>query len=271
MTEKIKRLVESAIFRRMSVSAIIFSSLLIGLETFEGMSGRLKALFKAADQIILFWFVVEISLRVLSFGKKPQHFFRNGWNIFDFLIVAISVCPAASPAFAVFRLFRVFRVLRMISGIPDLQILVGALLKSLPSMGYVGLLLFLIVYIYGVLGTHLFRSTDPSHFGNLGISLLSLFQVITLEGWAEIFRPLLHIHGWLAVLYFLSFILLGTMILLNLLIGVVLRSMEQVQADLAEKQPLASLDQEIEALSKMTQLIQDKLQCLKSNKANFQK
>jgi voltage-gated sodium channel len=99
-------------------------------------------------------------------------------------------------------------------------------------MGYVGLLLFLIVYVYAVLGTHLFKATDPQHFGHLGLAFLSLFQIITLEGWAEIFRPQFEIYGWPAVVYFVSFILLGTMILLNLLIGVVLRSMEQVQSEL---------------------------------------
>jgi len=264
----LKRWTESRLFQRFSLAMILAASILIGLETFDSLYSQAQSFFKVADKIILGWFVIEILMKMLSYGSKPHRFFLCGWNVFDFLIVAVSICPAASPAFAAFRLLRVFRVLRLISGIPDLQLLVGALLKSLPSMGYVGLLLFLIVYVYGVLGTHLFRATDPSHFGNLGISLLSLFQVITLEGWTEIFRPLFNIHGWLAALYFLSFILLGTMILLNLLIGVVLRSMEQVQADLAEKQPVTGLDQEIEGLVKMTQLIQDKLQRLKSQQIN---
>ena len=232
MQTKLQRIVGSTFFKRASLVMIIVASVIVGLETFQTLYQNWKTFFLWADKIILAWFIVELALRMLSYGAKPHHFFRSGWNVFDFLIVAVALCPASSPAFSVFRLLRVFRVLRLVSSLPDLQILVGALLKSLPSMGYVGLLLSLIIYVYGVLGTHLFRSSDPEHFGNLGLSFLSLFQIITLEGWAEIFRPQLQIYGWPVAIYFVSFILIGTMILLNLLIGVVLRSMEQVQADL---------------------------------------
>ena len=249
----LKKWIESRLFQRFSLAMILAASVLIGLETFDALQSAIGPYFKIADKIILGWFVIEILLKILSFGKKPHHFFLNGWNVFDFLIVAVSICPAASPASAAFRLLRVFRVLRLISSIPDLQILVGALLKSLPSMGYVGFLLFLILYVYGVLGTHLFKATDPVHFGHLGLSLLSLFQIITLEGWAEIFRPQFEIYGWPAAIYFLSFILMGTMILLNLLIGVVLRSMDQVQQDLNKSREscwggLAGRTEELSAL-----------------------
>ncbi len=231
MIKKIKSLTESSAFSKFSLIMIVAASVLIGAETFDGIPANLKDLMVRADQWILGWFVLELGLKILACGRRPFDFFRSGWNLFDFFIVAVSVSPAASPAFAAFRLLRVLRVLRLVSNVPDLQILTGALLKSLPSMGYVGILLFLIVYVYAVLGTHLFKATDPEHFGHLGLSLLSLFQVITLEGWAEIFRPQLKIYGWPAALYFISFILMGTMILLNLLIGVVLRSMEQVQKE----------------------------------------
>ncbi len=270
MFKKIKSITEARLFSRLSLIMIVAASALIGLETFDGFSDRVKSYFSIADKVILGWFVLEILLRMLSYGKKPHQFFLNGWNVFDFLIVAVSVCPAASPAFAAFRLLRVLRVLRLISNIPDLQILVGALLKSLPSMGYVGLLLFLIVYIYAVLGTHLFKATDPEHFGHLGLAFLSLFQIITLEGWAEIFRPQLEIHGWPAALYFVSFILMGTMILLNLLIGVVLRSMEQVQQDLNKNKELCwgGMDGRAEELSALIDEIKVKYENLRSDIAS---
>lgn len=257
MQKKIQSIVGSVFFRRTSLLMIIVASVIVGLETFQTLYQNGKSFFLWADKIILAWFIVELALRMLSYGKKPHHFFCSGWNVFDFLIVAVSLCPAASPAFAVFRLLRVFRVLRLVSSLPDLQILVGALLKSLPSMGYVGLLLFLIVYVYGVLGTHLFSSTDPEHFGDLGLSFLSLFQIITLEGWAEIFRPQLQIHGWPVAIYFVSFILIGTMILLNLLIGVVLRSMEQVQADLKKTHASTATDSKTKQFEDLAEVVSD--------------
>lgn len=229
--ERFRRFADSVLFNRLSLGMILFSSVLIGVETADSVMAQYGGIFKMLDRFILAWFTIEIFVRMAAYGRKAYLFFKCPWNAFDFLIVAVTLLPAVSPAVAVFRLFRVFRVLRLFSAIPDLQILVGALLKTLPSVGYVGILLFLIVYVYGVLGTHLFKQTDPSHFGNLGLSLLSLFQIITLEGWAEIFRPQFQNHGWIAVLFFLSFIFIGTMILLNLLIGVVLRSMEQVQSE----------------------------------------
>ncbi len=262
---KLHHLVNSTFFRRASLAMIVAASVIVGLETFQVLYQEWKTFFIWADKIILTWFIIELALQMLSYGRKPHHFFYSGWNVFDFLIVAVSICPAASPAFAVFRLLRVFRVLRLISSVPDLQILVGALLKSLPSMGYVGLLLFLIVYVYGVLGTHLFRLSDPEHFGNLGLSFLSLFQIITLEGWAEIFRPQLQIHGWPVAIYFVSFILIGTMILLNLLLGVVLRSMEQVQADLKKTHsPIDGTTQQLNELNELAIDLQIRIEKLRT-------
>ena len=263
----LQRLVNSTFFRRTSLVMIIVASVIVGLETFQTLYQNGKTFFLWADKIILAWFVVELALRILSYGAKPHHFFRSGWNVFDFLIVAVTAFPYSSPAFAVFRLFRVLRVLRLISTLPDLQILVKALVKSLPSMGYVGLLLSLIIYVYAVLGTLYFRDADPAHFGNLGLSALTLFQVVTLEGWSDIFRPLLASHGWGAAIYFVTYILLGVMVLLNLLIGVVLRSMEQVQADLRKMHPPGGDDAAIKQFDELTEAaidLQNRIEKLRS-------
>jgi len=224
-----QRLVSTSFFSRLSLGIILFSSALIGLETVDSVVAQYGKILKVIDFLIISWFVFEIACRMAAHGRNIAGFFKCPWNVFDFLIVAITLLPAVSPALSVFRLFRIFRVLRLLSAVPELQILVSALLKTIPSMGYVGMLLFLIVYVYGVLGTQFFKVADPVHFGNLGLSLLTLFQVATLEDWAGIFWPLFQKFGWPAALFFLSFIFTGTMVLLNLLIGVVVRSMEQVQ------------------------------------------
>ncbi len=268
-TDIIQRVVNSAFFSRLSLGMILFSSILIGVETVDSLMAQYGEVLKMMDRVILGWFTIEIISRMAAYGRKTQLFFKCPWNVFDFLIVAVTLLPAASPALAVFRLFRIFRVLRLFSAIPDLQILVGALLKTLPSMGYVGILLFLVVYVYGVLGVHLFEQTDPVHFGDLGLSLLSLFQIITLEGWAEIFRPQFQKHGWGAVLFFLSFIFIGTMILLNLLIGVVLRSMEQVQSENAKHafKDKKSRERALDEIISSSETLLEKIRLYKDGKA----
>jgi len=241
-----QRLVRTSFFSRLSLGIILFSSALIGLETVDSVVAQYGKILKVIDFLILSWFVFEIACRMAAHGRNIAGFFKCPWNVFDFLIVAITLLPAVSPALSVFRLFRIFRVLRLLSAVPELQILVTALLKTIPSMGYVGMLLFLIVYVYGVLGTQFFKGADPVHFGNLGLSLLTLFQVATLEDWAGIFWPLFQEFGWIAAVYFLSYIFMGTMVLLNLIIGVVIRSMEQVQEDHAKRRPVLDSDIEVE-------------------------
>ncbi|MBP9865359.1 MAG: ion transporter [Candidatus Omnitrophica bacterium] len=266
LQKQCQRLVSSSFFSRLSLGVILFSSALIGLETVDSVVAQYGKTLKVTDFLILSWFVFEIACRMAAHGRNLAAFFKCPWNVFDFLIVGITLLPAVSPALSVFRLFRIFRVLRLLSAVPELQILVSALLKTIPSMGYVGMLLFLIVYVYGVLGTQFFKAADPVHFGNLGLSLLTLFQISTLEDWSGIFWPLFQKFGWLAALYFLSFIFTGTMVLLNLLIGVVIRSMEQVQEEHAkhhrvighnEDQEILEVLNLIEQLKKKVNLIQN--------------
>jgi voltage-gated sodium channel len=166
--------------------------------------------------------------------------------VFDFTIVAVCFLPMDGQYAAVLRLARVLRVLRLVTTVPRLQLLVGALLKSIPSMVYVSVLLSILFYIYGVIGTFLFGKHDPVHFGSLGASMLSLFQTVTMEGWVDLMAIQLYGHDYVAgqpatavstghgpaaILYFVSFILLGTMIMLNLFIGVIMKSMSEVEAE----------------------------------------
>jgi voltage-gated sodium channel len=136
---------------------------------------------------------------------------------------------------AVLRLARALRLLRLVTALPRLQLLVGALLKSLGAMGHVGLLLALMFYIYGVAGVHLFREADAVHFGSLKAALFSLFQVITLDNWSDIYRAAQSGAPVAAPVYFISFILLGTMIMLNLFIGIIMNSMSEMHAEIAER------------------------------------
>lgn len=245
------KLVNSTLFQRLVISAIIASAILIGLETSPKIMEKWGASLKIIDRLLVLLFAMEIGLRLASHGRTFWRFFSDPWNVFDFVVVTACLLPASPQYLAVLRLFRVLRVLRLVTTVPKLQLLVGALFKSIPSMGYIIVLLSVHFYIYAVLGTFLFGANDPWHFGSLGKSALTLFQVVTLEGWVEIMMT--QIKGCasaaadlanavcdgraalpkIAPLYFVSFIVLGTMIILNLFIGVVVNSMNEMQEELA--------------------------------------
>ena len=220
-------------FQRFIIGVIILAGVLVGLETYPDIHERFLNEFRAADLIIQAIFTVEIIIRILAYGNKPLNFFKSANNVVDFLITALFYIPLGGAYVAVLRLVRIIRVLRLITALPRLQILVGALVKSFPSMGYISLLLLLQLYVFAVIGNFLFSKTDPTHFGNLGVAILTLFQIITLEGWVEIMQA--QPQNFATVLYFIGFILLGTMIVLNLFIGVVLNGFEEVKKEIEEE------------------------------------
>jgi voltage-gated sodium channel len=224
---------------------IIISAIIIGIETYSGIAANHKFLLKFLDNLIISIFVLEIVLKIISYGKRPLNFFLDPWNVFDFVIVAVCIFPAADTHFfAVFRILRVLRILRMITFLPKLRLLIGALIKSIPSMGYIILLIAILFYVYAIVGVFVFGASDPMHFGDLHHTMVTLFKVLTLEGWTDIMNT--HIYGpssngnmqiisfW-PFFYFASFILIGAMIIMNLFIGVIMNSMQESQNELSQE------------------------------------
>ena len=236
MTSRLRSVVNSGWFNRLMVAVILLAGVLAGLETSATLRETYGSLLQGLDALVLVIFVVEIALKIAAHGRRPWGYFQDGWNVFDFLIVAVCCLPVEAEFAAVFRLARGLRLLRLVTAVPRLQLLVGALLKSLGAMGYVTLLLALVFYIYGVAGVHLFGSVDPRHFGSLQAALLSLFRLITLDNWTDLFLAAAAGSRLAAVLYFVSFIMLGTMIMLNLFIGIIMNSMAEMHAEMAERE-----------------------------------
>lgn len=234
MTRFAQRIVASRSFRVLIIAVIILAGVLAGVETSASMLAQHGALLHALDTAVLGVFIVEIVLKLMSHGRRPQDYFRDGWNVFDFTIVVLCLLPVGGPFAAVLRLVRALRLLRLVSALPKLQLLVGALIKSLSSMGYVGLLLGLIFYIYAVTGVHLFGQASAQYFGGLRAALLSLFQMITLDDWRAMYDSAQAAAPLAATPYFVSFIMLGTMIMLNLFIGIVMNSMAEMHTELDE-------------------------------------
>ena len=256
MVEFCKRLTQSKRFTGFIIGVIVVAGIVVGIQTFPELDAQHHGLWEAINQIILWIFVAEIAIKMTALWPNPQRFFNDGWNVFDFLIVAVCFLPFGGGYAAVLRLFRLLRVLRLITVIPKLQILVGAILRSLPSMFYVTVLLSLLFYIYAVVGVMFFRGNDPIHFGDLWTSMLSLFRVVTLEDWTDVMYIQMYgsdaYQGYnqskeglqitpkaqplLGAFYFVSFVLVGTMIMLNLVIGVVISGMDNAQKEVAERQ-----------------------------------
>jgi voltage-gated sodium channel len=249
---RIESIVESPHFRHAVTALILINALIVGLETYPEVRGVYGDVLQIADRMVLYLFTAELALRFLA-ANPPLAFFRSGWNLFDLIIVALGFLPS-SEFFTVARLFRIIRVLRAISVIPDLQRVVAALLRSLPSLGHIAALLGLLIYVYAAIGTAMFGTVASQYFGTLHKSVLTLFAVITLEGWVAVMDEVLpHFPG--AWIYFVTFILLGTFVALNFFVGVIVNNLQSVT--LEERDDLADIRQALARLETRLQTVND--------------
>ena len=219
--EQVAQLVESAPFQRVIIGLILFNAATLGLETFDTVMAQAGVVLHALDRLVLAVFVVELALRLYAHGWR---FFRDPWSVFDFAVVAISLVPA-SGGLSVLRALRILRALRLISAVPGMKKVVSGLLSAIPAMLSIVLLLGLVLYVGAVLATELYGATASEHFGNLGRSLFTLFQVMTGEAWPDIAREVLTDHPY-AWVFFVLFILVSTFVVLNLFTAVVVSAME---------------------------------------------
>lgn len=258
MVELCKSIANAKWFQNFVTIAIIIAGVLVGMATYPEFSTRHEGILELLNTIVLIVFIIEILVKIIAEGKKPWLYFTDAWNIFDFIIVAAAFLPFGGSSIAILRLLRLLRVLKLIKALPKLQMLVGALLKSIPSMGYVSILLLLLFYIYAVAGVFFFGENDPIHFGDLQTSMLSLFRVVTLEDWTDIMyinmfgcenygydgnmdvctSSIPNAAG--SVTFFVSFVLIGTMIFLNLFIGVIMNGMDEAKAEMTLKDKIDS-------------------------------
>tara|TARA_B100000029_G_C17376377_1_gene888050 strand:+ start:14 stop:703 length:690 start_codon:yes stop_codon:yes gene_type:complete len=218
MSNLLFKLNSSRIFQFIVITIIILNAITLGVSTYE-LNAYIANSIKILDYLITIFFVIEILIRFIGEPKKIN-FFKNGWNIFDTLIVLVSLIPIPNnSSFLLLRLLRVFRVLRLISAIPELKKIIEALIDSIKRVFYVGLLLFIILYIYATIGSMLFANHIPERWNDVGVSLITLFQVLTLSSWETVMLPLQEIFWW-AWIYFFSFIIICAITMLNLLIAI---------------------------------------------------
>ncbi len=253
LQETFERVRSNKAFELFVVSVIITSALLVGVKTYE-LQPTSQLLLGWLDSLITAIFLAEITIRFIGEPRK-RDFFKKAWNIFDTLVVTVSLIPIDnSELVLVARLVRVFRVLRMISIVPELRMLLGSLIKALPQLGYVVLLMFIIFYIYAAIGATLFESVNPVLWGDISISMLTLFRVMTFEDWTDVMYETMAVYP-LSWIYYLTFIFFTAFAFLNMVIGIVVNVMNdehekmlKLEARESQEPTLTDVQQQLDRL-----------------------
>lgn len=237
---KCRSIIDSENFQFFIVGVIIVNAISLGLSTFSGIEDSAGSALRLIDGICLAIYVVELLIRIVSYGRHPLDFFKSGWNIFDFVVVGSVFIPGLSSQTAILRVLRVLRVARILRYLPDLRVLAQGLLKALRPLSGLLVLTIILLFLYGMAGWSLFKGEAPEYWSNIGRSMLTLFTVLTLEGWPDIMYPLLDLGPWVAV-YFISFVLIATFIVFNMVIGVILNSLDTAHKAQNARQRAAAL------------------------------
>ncbi|WP_381790603.1 ion transporter [Streptomyces niveus] len=233
MAVRTRRVTESTAFTAAVFGLILGNAVLLGAETYTGAVEQWHDTLKTAEHVFLAAFTAEILLRAAACADRPKDFFRDPWNLFDLAVVGLAFMPFARENATVLRLLRLARVVRAARFLPQLRIVIVAVGKSLPGTLSFVLVGALLLYVYAMIGWVFFAPEDPEHYGSLGRAALTLFLLITLDGLGDAVRAGLEISRW-TILYFASFVLLGSFLLVNLLIGVVINSLQEAREMEAE-------------------------------------
>lgn len=226
----IASLLAHRLFQNTIIGVILLNAALLGLLTIPDLDPAIADVLHWLDHACLIVFCVEILLKmiVLRFG-----FFRDGWNVFDFLVVAIALAPAAGPL-SVLRALRVFRLMRLVTAFPSMRQVIAGMFGAIPGVASVAGILLVIFYVAAVMAIGFFGEIDPENFGGLGPAFFTLFQLMTTEGWPNMARTIME-SSPLAWLFFIPFILMTTFTTLNLVFGIVVGSMEEAKEEAARE------------------------------------
>jgi voltage-gated sodium channel len=236
----LQRLVDSAAFTAAVVFVILANAVVLGLQTYPGLERRHGDTLDLLNGLFLVFFVIEILLRIASYLPRPWRFFLDGWNVFDFVAVGLAFVPGLQRNSTVLRLARLARIVRVAHLLPDVRVLITAVIRSLPPLASMGILTTLILFVYGMIGWQLFGAEQPQQWGTIGEAMLTLFVMLTLEDFPQYMERGMEIHPWSWV-FFVSFILVAAFVVINVFIGIVLNSMEEAR-ELERRKRLAPGD-----------------------------
>jgi voltage-gated sodium channel len=252
-----EKLVANPTLEYFIITLILFNALILGLETDKTINQHYGEWLVLSNQLILGIFILEAFIKIIAVAPRYKDYFANGWNLFDFTIIILSLIPFSAEYAMIARLLRLLRILRLVSRVGQLRLIIVTLLRSIPSMGHVMLLMMMLMYIYAITGYHLFHQAIPESWGSLGQSLLTLSTIATLEGWPEHMAKCLQVTPY-AWIYFISFIIFATFIIINLFIAIVLDNMEK-----AKQETLTEIKDDQEELLREFLLIENQLTSLR--------
>ncbi len=216
------------------------------------------SIFSTIHTLVVVVFVIEAALRLTAHYPRPQSYFKDGWNCFDFAIIVLSLMPITGGFSTIARLIRLLRITRLITKSTELRAIVTTLVRSIPSIFNILILLSILFFIYAIVGYHLFRNVDPQHWSSFPIAATTLFQIITLEGWVDVMEPIILNLGPIYWIYFASFILIGTFIVINLFISVIVRKSEEAYQQVQRESQIPLTQQEImEEIREIHRILQE--------------
>lgn len=257
----LKRIEQSRLFQSAVIFIIVLSALTIGAKTYE-LPALVENSLTFLDSGITIFFLAEILLRFIA-AEDKKRFFKDGWNVFDTIVVIGSLVPLDNAdAVLIGRLLRVFRVLRLVSVVPELRSLINALLKAIPRMGYIALLMFIIFYIYGAVGALFFSSINETLWGDVSIAMLTLFRVATFEDWTDVMYETMSVYP-MSWVFYLSFIFLTAFVFLNMMVGAILDVMTAEQNASSQEQAHQERHDMAEQLTAMQRQLDDVHRLLK--------
>lgn len=261
MRRRLNQFVDHRLFQSSIMCLIILNAVILGLQTSPFVMEAIGSEINLLDEVMLIIFIIELVLRICA---KGLNFFRDPWGLFDFLVVAITLVPS-NEALSVLRALRVLRVFRTVSRVPRLRRIVAALLHAIPGVGAIIALLLLVFYVFSVITTTIFGQDFPEWFGNIGASMFTLFQIMTLESWAMgIVRPVMEVYPWSWVL-FVTFLMLASFTVLNLFIAVIIDSMQSLNEEKqsGEGDKLSIYGNKIDEQNQSIEKLRDELKELK--------
>lgn len=227
-TGRLARLVDSDAFNLAIAGVIIVNAIVLGLETFPALMQSYGDQLIAANNVCYAIFVVELLLRFASYGRRPQDFFRSGWNVFDLIIIGGVWIPGVRENATLLRILRLARIARLLRFLPDARVLITTVVRSLPPLGSMVVLTFLILFLYGMVGWAMFGAALPESWGTITRAMLTLFVLLTLENFPTYLEEALTVTPW-ATVYFVSYVLVAAFVIFNLLIGIIIGSMESAR------------------------------------------
>jgi voltage-gated sodium channel len=244
IARRCRTIADSQRFQGFIFGVIAFNAVVLGLETYDGIKADVGDVLTVLNDACLGIFVVEVIIRISAYGRRPQDFFKEGWNVFDFVVIGAAFVPGLRANATLLRLVRLLRVVRLVSVLPELRVLIRGMLGALPPIGSMGVLALLFIYVYGMLGWILFGDELPARWGDIGDSMLTLFTVLTLEGWNDVLYEAQEVHPWSWV-FFISFVLIASLLLINILIAIIINAMESAREE-EDREELARMNKEAE-------------------------